>query len=292
MDTTGTRQACHALRCTRLRTLLLQMWEGGGSPGVGSRLGKGRRLRGFWGGKLAGGRECQGALSARAGCRGAAAVGPRPSCGLQGRTRVPDPPCTLQSCFGQGVATEAFAHEAGYDAYMTGAAFACLVRLYEAAQASAAGAGAPGAEQQPSLAAVEELRWRINLSRWVLCCAVLCCAVLCCAVLGHVCVRRLRGVCCRHSSPHPLDATRAPHRSLSNLAFLPLPAGRRFGSCESGPPPHRPPLTLVPALPTVHRSDMSYAALQGDDPQPDRSHVFYLGGWPEGKRVFGGDIVK
>lgn len=36
----------------------------------------------------------------------------------------------------KGASTEAFAHEAGYDAYMTGAAFACLVRLFEATEAA------------------------------------------------------------------------------------------------------------------------------------------------------------
>ncbi|KAL4459112.1 hypothetical protein ABPG75_013977 [Micractinium tetrahymenae] len=100
--------------------------------------------------------------------------------------------------------TEAFAHEAGYDAYMTGAAFACLVRLFEAAEAGAAGAAAPGAAQQPQLDAVQQLCWRMNISR----------------------------------------------------------------------------------------SDMPYAALQGEDPQPDRSHVFYLSGWEPSQRVYNNDVTK
>ncbi|KAL3134934.1 hypothetical protein ABBQ32_007896 [Trebouxia sp. C0010 RCD-2024] len=56
------------------------------------------------------------------------------------------------------------AHEAGYDAYMTGAAFACLMRLYEAA-ASSPGQAVPSAQQQPSLDAVQHLLGRINVGR-------------------------------------------------------------------------------------------------------------------------------
>jgi hypothetical protein len=48
---------------------------------------------------------------------------------------------------------------------MTGAAFACLLRLNEAAAAGAAGQPAPGAGQQPALEAVAERCWRINISR-------------------------------------------------------------------------------------------------------------------------------
>ncbi|EFN53567.1 hypothetical protein CHLNCDRAFT_136728 [Chlorella variabilis] len=106
----------------------------------------------------------------------------------------------------KGAATEAFAHEAGYDAYMTGAAFACLMRLYEA-DAAGAGVGgflAPPAEQQPAVEAVRHLCWRMNISR----------------------------------------------------------------------------------------SDMPYAALQGEDPIPDRSHIFYVHGWGEGQRVYGGELVR
>jgi hypothetical protein len=101
----------------------------------------------------------------------------------------------------QGADTPAYAHEAGYDAYMTGAAFACLLRLYEAAQQQqeqqkqleqqeqqegrrnndllANGGGASEgseseggsdeemgcAQQQPSLKGVAEHKWRMNLSR-------------------------------------------------------------------------------------------------------------------------------
>ena len=69
----------------------------------------------------------------------------------------------------QGVDTSAYAHEAGYDAYMTGAAFACLLRLYEAADAGASADDAQPVSwqrrRQPSLAAVAERCWRINLSR-------------------------------------------------------------------------------------------------------------------------------
>jgi hypothetical protein len=37
---------------------------------------------------------------------------------------------------------------------------------------------------------------------------------------------------------------------------------------------------------------MAYAALQGPDPPPDRSHVFYLHGWPENHRVHGGELAR
>lgn len=104
----------------------------------------------------------------------------------------------------KGVDTAAYAHEAGYDAYMTGAAYACLVRLFEASAAGAAGAPAPPADQQPELGAVEERRWRMNIGG----------------------------------------------------------------------------------------SDLPYAALQGADPVPDRSHIFHLSGWQEGQRVWDRDITK
>ncbi|KAI3424112.1 hypothetical protein D9Q98_009473 [Chlorella vulgaris] len=105
----------------------------------------------------------------------------------------------------KGVETQAYAHEAGYDAYMTGAAFACLVRVYEAAAAAASGtAAAQPAEQQPQLDAVQHLCWRMNISR----------------------------------------------------------------------------------------SDIPYAALQGEDPAPDRSHIFHLSGWDTSYRVFGGDVAR
>lgn len=45
-------------------------------------------------------------------------------------------------------------------------AFACLVRVYEAAAAAASGtAAAQPAEQQPQLDAVQHLCWRMNISR-------------------------------------------------------------------------------------------------------------------------------
>lgn len=40
------------------------------------------------------------------------------------------------------------------------------------------------------------------------------------------------------------------------------------------------------------RSDIEFAALQGPDPQPDRSHVFYLRGWEASQRVHGGELVR
>lgn len=76
------------------------------------------------------------------------------------------------------------AHEAGYDAYMTGAAFACLMRLYEAA-ASSPGQAVPSAQQQPSLDAVQHLLGRINVGR---CAAASSSNVhLRCQVPGHIC---------------------------------------------------------------------------------------------------------
>lgn len=64
-----------------------------------------------------------------------------------------------------GAATEAFAHEAGFDAFMTGAAFAALVRLHEAALAAAGAAPPPAPGAAPALAAVAPRAWRMNLSR-------------------------------------------------------------------------------------------------------------------------------
>lgn len=88
----------------------------------------------------------------------------------------------------QGADTPSYAHEAGYDAYMTGAAFACLLRLYEASGAGRGVQQAPQAQQaqqeegeiegdeemveagggRPGLEAVAGLKWRMNISRWVL----------------------------------------------------------------------------------------------------------------------------
>jgi hypothetical protein len=42
----------------------------------------------------------------------------------------------------------------------------------------------------------------------------------------------------------------------------------------------------------MRRSDYPYAALQGEDPVPDRSHVFYVAGWPADQRVHGGEIAR
>lgn len=64
----------------------------------------------------------------------------------------------------QGPEASSHAHEAGYDAYMTGAAFACLVRLYEAA-GSKPGQTQSKSSQQPSLEAVQHLMGRLNIGR-------------------------------------------------------------------------------------------------------------------------------
>ena len=64
----------------------------------------------------------------------------------------------------QGPEASSHAHEAGYDAYMTGAAFACLMRLHEAA-ASSPGQALPSPQQQPSLDAVQHLLGRMNIGR-------------------------------------------------------------------------------------------------------------------------------
>ncbi|PRW61321.1 poly(A)-specific ribonuclease PARN isoform X3 [Chlorella sorokiniana] len=99
----------------------------------------------------------------------------------------------------KGVDTEAYAHEAGFDAFMTGAVFACLLRLYEATSGAT-----PAAGQQPDLAAVEDRCWRMHLSR----------------------------------------------------------------------------------------SDLPYAALQGEDAEADRSHVFWISGWEASERVYGGELAR
>ena len=69
----------------------------------------------------------------------------------------------------QGPEASSHAHEAGYDAYMTGAAFACLMRLHEAA-ASKPLQPVSLPQQQPSLDAVQHLLGRMNIGR---CAAVL-----------------------------------------------------------------------------------------------------------------------
>lgn len=42
----------------------------------------------------------------------------------------------------------------------------------------------------------------------------------------------------------------------------------------------------------VSRSDMPYAALQGPNPQPDRSHIFWVSGWDDGVRVAPGELTR
>ena len=64
----------------------------------------------------------------------------------------------------QGPEASSHAHEAGYDAYMTGAAFACLLRLHEAA-GSQPGQQVPSAQQQPSIDAVQHLLGRMHIGR-------------------------------------------------------------------------------------------------------------------------------
>ena len=66
----------------------------------------------------------------------------------------------------QGPEAQSHAHEAGYDAYMTGAAFACLIRLYEASASQPEHSIAMG-QQQPSLQAVQHLMGRLNIGRSV-----------------------------------------------------------------------------------------------------------------------------
>ena len=67
----------------------------------------------------------------------------------------------------QGPEASSHAHEAGYDAYMTGAAFACLVRLHEAA-GSKPGQTHSKSSKQPSLEAVQHLMGRLNIGRYPL----------------------------------------------------------------------------------------------------------------------------
>ena len=57
----------------------------------------------------------------------------------------------------QGPEASSHAHEAGYDAYMTGAAFACLMRLHEAA------ASKPG---QPVLRRSSNLALMLSSTSW------------------------------------------------------------------------------------------------------------------------------
>ena len=69
-----------------------------------------------------------------------------------------------------------FSHEAGFDAWMTGACFARLLKLYQAAAAGKGPAAGPGlgsvvpqavaARLPPPLEAVASFSGRVALSRW------------------------------------------------------------------------------------------------------------------------------
>lgn len=69
----------------------------------------------------------------------------------------------------QGDNAGSFAHEAGYDAYMTGASFAALLRLLELRRADGAGFDVPEAgcaAEAPSLDAAGHFLGQLNLVRW------------------------------------------------------------------------------------------------------------------------------
>jgi hypothetical protein len=68
----------------------------------------------------------------------------------------------------QGDEAGSFAHEAGYDAYMTAVAFSALLRLLQLqseADADGSRAMAADTQQQPSLQAAHELVGQLNLVR-------------------------------------------------------------------------------------------------------------------------------
>ncbi len=69
----------------------------------------------------------------------------------------------------QGNTAGSFAHEAGYDAYMTAASFATLLRLLELRRGDGAGFDVLGADcvaEPPSLDAAAEFLGQLNLVRW------------------------------------------------------------------------------------------------------------------------------
>lgn len=69
----------------------------------------------------------------------------------------------------QGDTAGSFAHEAGYDAYMTAASFATLLRLLDLRRGDGAGFDVLGADrvaEPPSLDAAAEFLGQLNLVRW------------------------------------------------------------------------------------------------------------------------------
>ncbi|KAK9818287.1 hypothetical protein WJX72_010105 [[Myrmecia] bisecta] len=120
-------------------------------------------------------------------------------------------------------APDQFAHEAGYDAYMTGASFACLLRLHQVKKASVADLPAVGAD---------------------------------------------------------IAAQASPSAAVNSQ-----PDGAVLNGAATIATDVAPPLDAVLDFKghmSVGRSDIPYAALFGEDPVPDRSHVFYIAGLPEG----------
>lgn len=68
----------------------------------------------------------------------------------------------------QGDEAASFAHEAGYDAYMTAVAFSALLRLLQLqseADANGSQAMATDTQHQPSLEAAQEFVGQLNLVR-------------------------------------------------------------------------------------------------------------------------------
>ena len=68
----------------------------------------------------------------------------------------------------QGEEADSFAHEAGYDAYMTAAAFSALLRLLQLQQDRDSGGSqmsTDAQQQQPSLEVAQEYVGQINLVR-------------------------------------------------------------------------------------------------------------------------------
>lgn len=48
----------------------------------------------------------------------------------------------------------------------------------------------------------------------------------------------------------------------------------------------------VPNLRTALPCRGACHALQGQDPEPDRSHIFWVSGWDASERVYGGELAR
>ncbi|GAB4813292.1 hypothetical protein N2152v2_000338 [Parachlorella kessleri] len=153
----------------------------------------------------------------------------------------------------EGAETPSYAHEAGYDAYMTGAAFACLLRLHEAA------GGGQLAQQGTQQAQHGDAPIGENGGI---------------EAGGAV----ANGLGTEGDPPYRIDGEGQPAPTAAAVANGAAGHAAAAGVAGGGEQRQLAAVERYKWRMNLTRTDIPYAALQGPDPQPDRSHVLLLTG--------------